>query len=108
MSEKKDGPRDRPRQSGGNGALTVIVLVIAAVAVRRQLRLPRAERTWHGTVDVPVPYDFRRPTLERLRRSFWAPADPRLVTPMAFGVGWSVNLARLLRRSSRATEVEPS
>jgi hypothetical protein len=76
----------------------VIVLVIAAVAVRRQLRLPRGERTWHGTVDVPVPYDFRRPTLERVRRSFWAPGDPRLFLPMAFGVGWSVNVARLLGR----------
>jgi hypothetical protein len=100
MSDEHDGSHTKSRQGGGNGALTVIVLVIAAVAVRRQLRLPREQRTWHGSVDVPVPYDFRRPTVDRVRRSFWAPDDPRLFTPMAFGVGWSVNFARLLRRSA--------
>ncbi|MBM3932914.1 MAG: hypothetical protein FJ319_01205 [SAR202 cluster bacterium] len=38
-----------------------------------------------------VPYDFRKPSVDRLRERFWNPADPRLFTPAAFGVGWSVN-----------------
>lgn len=45
-----------------------------------------------------VPYDWRRPTLARVKSRWWNPADPRLFTPKAYGWGWDVNLARLLRR----------
>lgn len=100
MSAKDPGKSNnkKPQQGGGNNMLTVIVLIIATVAIRRQLRLPKDERTWHGTVEVPVPFEFRRPTVERLKSSVWDPADDRLFVPMAFGVGWSVNVARLLGR----------
>jgi hypothetical protein len=69
---------------------------LIGAAVVQQLRLPPAERTWQGRV-AGVPYDFRPPTVERLRASFWNPEDPSLVTPRVFGVGWSINLYRLLR-----------
>lgn len=39
-----------------------------------------------------MPYDLRRPTLNRLKARFWNPADDRLLTPMAFGWGYAVNL----------------
>jgi Family of unknown function (DUF5808) len=39
-----------------------------------------------------VPYDFRRPTLARLRARWWNPADPRLFTPKSFFFGWDINL----------------
>jgi hypothetical protein len=45
-----------------------------------------------------VPYDWRRPTIERYKSRLWNPADPRLVVPRAFGWGWDLNFARLLRR----------
>ncbi len=38
-----------------------------------------------------VPYDFRMPTMERLRRRFWNPDESRVFTPAVFGVGWSLN-----------------
>ena len=41
---------------------------------------------------LKVPYDFRMPTLRRLRERFWNPEDSRIFTPHFFGVGWSVNL----------------
>jgi hypothetical protein len=44
-----------------------------------------------------VPYDFRRPTLARYRSRMWAPEDPRLFPPQAYGVGWTLNVGRLLR-----------
>lgn len=94
-SDHKPG---KSNQGGGNNVLTVIVVIIAAVAIRRQLSLPKGDRTWHGTVDVPVPYEFRKPTVDRLKNSVWNPGDDRLFVPMAFGVGWSVNLARFLGR----------
>ena len=45
-----------------------------------------------------VPYDFRFPTLSRLKERLWNPDDPRLITPRAFGIGWSVNAYELMRR----------
>jgi len=65
-------------------------------AVLDQLRRPRDERIWHGRLGGLVPYELRRPTLRRLRGSLWAPDDPHLLLPRAFGVGWSPNLARVV------------
>jgi hypothetical protein len=87
--------RRTPRK---NNALTVVAVVLLVMAVRQELRLPREERTWHGTVPVQVPYDLRPPTLQRLRHRLWDPTEPRLVVPTVFGLGWTVNVARLLRR----------
>jgi hypothetical protein len=47
---------------------------------------------------LKVPYDWRRPTAERVKSRWWNPGEPRLVVPKSFGWGWSLNLARLLRR----------
>jgi hypothetical protein len=50
-----------------------------------------------------VPYDWRRPTLARIKSRWWNPEDPRLFTPRSFGWGYDINLARLLgRRKSRS------
>lgn len=93
MSQQKAKPRKR-----GNLTFFVVVVVVAVTAVRRQLALPKDQRTWHGVVEVPVPYDFRFPTVDRVRRSFWNPDDDRIVLPRAFGIGWSVNAAAVLKR----------
>jgi hypothetical protein len=77
-------------------AVRLVSLGLAAWAVAQELRKPREARTWHGTVAGFVPYDFRPPTPQRFRERIWAPQDPRLLQPMAFGVGWSVNLGRVL------------
>ncbi|HLF78716.1 MAG TPA: DUF5808 domain-containing protein [Dehalococcoidia bacterium] len=69
---------------------------LAIAAVLDQLQRPAMERTWYGAV-FGVPYDFRRPSIERMRRSWWNPDDPHLFTPRSFGVGWDVNLHRLLQ-----------
>ena len=45
-----------------------------------------------------VPYDWRRPTVERAKSRWWNPDDERLFTPRAFGWGYAINFARLLRR----------
>ena len=76
----------------------VLWLTIAAsvAAVIDQLRLPASQRTWQGEV-FGVPYDFRPPTLGRIKSRWWNPDDSRLFTPRAFGVGWDINLHRLLQ-----------
>lgn len=94
------GATSEQRDTGGPARLVLMVVTVWLVvaAVRQQRRLPPEDRTWHGVVDVAVPYDLRPPTLSRLRHRVWAPEDPRLVVPQVFGVGWTVNVARLLGR----------
>lgn len=79
--------------------LKVAAAGLLAAAVIQELRKPADRRTWHGEVAGFVPYDLRPPTLDRLKRGFWAPDDPRLLTPRALGVGWGLNLARLAQLS---------
>ena len=45
-----------------------------------------------------LPYDWRRPTLARIKQRCWNPADPRLLTPKAFGWGLDLNFYELFRR----------
>jgi len=86
--------------AGSRGVVGKVValasLAALAAAVTKELRLPRERRSWQGTVLGVVPYDLRPPTLAVIRSRFWAPEDPRIFTPRVFGVGWSVNLARLV------------
>jgi len=58
---------------------TVITLTLAAAC--QELEKPREERKWHGKVAGIFPYDFRIPTIERLKESCWNPYDSRVLTP---------------------------
>jgi hypothetical protein len=80
---------------GWQGLATLAVSVLVATALAQELRLPPARRTWHGNVYRYVPYDFRLPTLSRLRDSMWDPKNPHLFTDKPLGIGWNINLARL-------------
>lgn len=82
-------------------AVRVLGVGLAAAAIVKELRKPRGERTWHGEIVGFVPYDFRLPTLERLKSSVWNPDSSQVFTPQVFGVGWSLNLGRLLRGRDR-------
>jgi hypothetical protein len=75
--------------------LFLLLLAAIAQAITEQLRRPSDERTWEGKVAGVVPYDFRPPTPARLKEKFWAPEEA-FVTPHSFGVGWSVNLGRIV------------
>jgi hypothetical protein len=45
-----------------------------------------------------VPYDWRRPTWDRVKSRWWNPADNRVFTPKTFGWGFDINLHAVLRR----------
>ena len=47
---------------------------------------PKPQGYWAG-----IPYDWRRPTVERVKSRMWNPQDPRLCTPRAWGWGWDLN-----------------
>jgi len=44
------------------------------------------------------PYDFRKPTMDRVKERFWNPDESRVFTPMVFGWGYAINLYELGRR----------
>ena len=46
----------------------------------------------HGKIFGLVPYDFRFPSLDRARQTFWNPGDERFLVPTLFGIGWTTNL----------------
>lgn len=62
----------------------------------KELKLPPQERTWNGVVAGFVPYDFRVPTLKRVKERVWDPEGEHLLSPHVFGVGWTVNVGRIV------------
>ncbi len=87
----------RHRRSPRLGWLVrLVTLGLAGQAVAQELRKPADRRRWHGTVAGYVPYDFRVPSRARYRSRLWAP-EAALIQPHAFGVGWTLNVGRLLR-----------
>ncbi len=77
----------------------LILAIIGVIAVVQELRKPQEMRTWHGKVAGLVPYDFRTPTIDRFRTTYWNPEGP-ILSSKAWGVGWAPNFAavkRLLR-----------
>jgi uncharacterized membrane protein len=73
----------------------VVFIVLTIYAIREQLRRAPEERTWHGTI-FGIPYDFRLPTAERLRTTFWNKDSSQLLVPQVFGIGWTLNLYPLV------------
>lgn len=89
-------PSSRPTPGTGAKLVGLVGLALTAAAVLQELRRPRAERSWHGRVLGFVPYDFRLPTVPRLRASVWQPEAEEWLLPRSFGVGWSPNLGKLV------------
>jgi hypothetical protein len=81
-----------------------LVWVTFFAALYQELRKPEAERTWHGKVAGVVPYDFRLPTIDRLRAAYWNPESDVVFTDRVFGVGWAVNLPVAARKLAALVE----
>ena len=75
---------------------TAITLTLAAVC--QELEKPEEERNWHGTIARFIPYDFRAPTMERIKEAYWNPYESRIFSPEVFGIGWALNFYALLER----------
>lgn len=87
--------RRKKSSRAGNILWIMVVIALVGLAIGQQLARPPEERTWHGTV-MGIPYDFRLPTIERLRTAFWNKDTSNLLMPHAFGMGWTINLYPLL------------
>lgn len=82
--------------SGVRNMWRLALAIIGVIAIIQELRKPADERTWHGKVVEVVPYDFRMPTVGRMRSTYWNPEGP-IITGKVFGVGWAPNLGALTR-----------
>ena len=71
-----------------------------AAAIYQELRKPPEARAWNGKVAGVVPYDFRLPTLDRLREAYWDPDNEQVFSEKVFGVGWAVNIPVAARKLS--------
>ena len=87
-----------------NRILQVTVVALTLAAVFQELEKPKEERHWHGKVGS-IPYDFRLPTLERFKASYWNPEDHRIFTHEVFGIGWAINFYALLDKLRIIREV---
>ncbi|HXT38123.1 MAG TPA: DUF5808 domain-containing protein [Chloroflexota bacterium] len=45
-----------------------------------------------------IPYDWRPPSMARIKQRSWNPNDRRVLTPKMFGWGYSINFYELGRR----------
>jgi len=45
-----------------------------------------------------MPFDWRRPTVARVKSRLWNRRSSKLFVPKAFGWGYDINFARLFRR----------
>lgn len=75
----------------------IVIAVVTVVAVLDQLGRAPEDRDWHGRI-IGVPYDFRPPSISRVRQRLWNPDDERILVPHVWGAGWTVNLYQLRRR----------
>jgi uncharacterized membrane protein len=96
------GEKVRKRPSGMRRLVTLVAFALAVAAIVKELRTPQAERTWNGKVAGFVPYDFRIPTLARIKDRFWNPEAEHVVSPRVFGVGWTLNMGRAVAVARRA------
>lgn len=73
------------------------VITVALAAVCQELEKPEEERTWCGKVGF-IPYDFRLPTLERIREGYWNADSSQIFNPQVIGLGWAINFHAILEK----------
>ena len=97
MRRSTESADKRGHRSSGMKPLKLLAAALAIAAVIKELRLPQEERTWHGALGGFVPYDFRKPTVEKIKSTFWDPAGA-IIVDRVFGVGWTINLGAVIAK----------
>ncbi len=78
-----------------NRIFQAAAITLVLVAICEELEKPPEERRWHGKIAGLIPYDFRMPTMERIKDTYWNPHG-WVLTPQVIGVGWTINFHALL------------
>ena len=99
--EKKGSPTHiRGRSAFGRlrRALGTIAGMLFVVSLVKELRTPKEERAWHGTLLGFVPYDLRLPTPARVKEVYWNTESHQVFSGRLLGVGWAVNFYEVVAR----------
>lgn len=91
VRNQQDSKKKKP---GAKDFWRLALLVIAVIAVVQELRKAPEDRTWQGKVGEVIPYDFRKPTAERFRKTYWNPEGP-MMGGKAWGIGWAPNFGAI-------------
>ena len=94
---KEQQADQKGKRSTARDLWRLVLVIIGVVAIVQELRRAPSDRTWHGKVGGFVPYDFRKPTVDRFRDTYWNPEGP-IVQGKAWGVGWVLNLGAVKKR----------
>lgn len=94
--EKTENNERKKRRPSLRDLWRLAFLIIGVVAFVQELQKPPKKRTWHGKVGDLVPYDFRAPTVDRIRATYWNPDGP-LLSGKVFGAGWAPNFGAVKR-----------
>src|SRR5512140_706608 len=84
--------------------LRTLAWIALVGAIYQELRKPPEARTWHGKVAGAIPYDFRVPTIDRVREAYWDPTNDRIFSDKVIGVGWAVNIPTAVRKFSEIAQ----
>jgi hypothetical protein len=76
------------------GLWLLALAIVSAIAIVQELRKPPEKRTWHGKIADLLPYDLRKPTIERFREASWNPDGP-ILSSKAWGFGWTPNFGAI-------------
>ena len=93
---------DKKKRKGTN-PLKVLAAILLIAAIVKELSLPKEERTWHGALGGFVPYDLRKPTVEKFKTTLWDPEGP-VIKDRAFGVGWTINFGAVVAKVREMAE----
>jgi hypothetical protein len=77
--------------------IEVTAITVTMAAICQELEKPKEERRWHGKVGF-IPYDFRLPTIERVKALWWNPDDSQIIALPVWGIGWGINFFALFER----------
>ena len=80
-----------------NGLFAGATVAYIGIALSQQLRKPKQERTWQGTI-AGIPYDFKLPSAERIQEAYWNEQSKAILQPKPLGIGWTINLYPLAQR----------
>ena len=72
-------------------------ITVTIAAVCQELEKTEEERSWHGRVGF-IPYDFRPPTVARIKELCWNPESGKIFAPALWGIGWAINFYTLFER----------
>lgn len=77
--------------------IKLAMVALGAIAIYQELQKPAEERQWHGAVAGLVPYDFRPPTVSRIKERLWNP-EGSIFSRQVVGVGWTVNFGAVWKK----------